>query len=376
MELQRAGPTQLGRRAYVAVLCLAIAVALGAFLLTARRSVPGGALPARATLSLLAVGDTGSPAGFFPAFDRQRAVASGLVREDRRARVDALVLLGDNFYEKGLRQRELESRVLENVVDPYCHFVDLAGPLSGTLSTSCAPDRSARAASPIYAVLGNHDVRSVESRTLQADAIPRFVSNWSLTLEPARSVELGGGVSLILFDSNLLQAGGDATPLRDALRGSRGPWRVLAAHHPVGTRHGDQGHELARTEGYAHRIQNAIEDAGVEVQLMLAGHEHNLQLVALDDPGPRLIVVSGAGSRPRPIESSSRGRLFGFDGLGFARIDLVGGPEAERLEISLFSTPRWLSVLGLAPELLVRWAVTLDGRLVREPTSVRVLEPS
>ena len=56
--------------------------------------------------------------GYADRFDVQmavqsaRSVARGLVAEDRRAPVDALVLLGDNFYPYGLQRFELLEQAL------------------------------------------------------------------------------------------------------------------------------------------------------------------------------------------------------------------------------------------------------------------------
>jgi hypothetical protein len=116
----------------------------------------------------------------------------------------------------------------------------------------------------------------------------------------------------------------------------------------------------------------AIREADVEVHVMLAGHEHNLQLIRIDPPGPRLVVVSGAGARPRKVASHSRARLFKHDGLGFARVDLVRDAFGERLAVTLYDAPHWSSLLGFGPEVVARWSVVRGGgQLLREPIAVR-----
>jgi hypothetical protein len=179
-------------------------------------------------------------------------------------------------------------------------------------------------------------------------------------------VQLAPRLSLVLYDSNQLQNGGDMRPLRDAIRAATGPWRVLVAHHPIGT-HGHQ-------DEYTKDVRAAVRDSGVAVQLMLAGHEHNLQVVALDDPGPRLVVVSGAGSRPRDVVTKSRTRLFAFDDLGFVRVDLIGHAGDERLQVTLFAAGHWPALLGFAPEVLGRWSVAADGTVEVEPLAIRLVE--
>ena len=60
---------------------------------------------AEAELSLLALGDTGKP-GSWPAWQTpQYRVGEAMAREDRRAPVEAIVFLGDNFYPHGLASR-------------------------------------------------------------------------------------------------------------------------------------------------------------------------------------------------------------------------------------------------------------------------------
>jgi len=109
---------------------------------------------------------------------------------------------------------------------------------------------------------------------------------------------------------------------------------------------------------------------------MLGGHEHNLQILRVDPPGPRVVVVSGAGSRPRPLKSKSRGRSFSREGLGFARIDLTATQDGPRLVVSLFAVHRWRSLLGRAPELLGRWSIAPNGELHALPLAVRTREAS
>ena len=91
---------------------------------------------------------------------------------------------------------------------------------------------------PIYAVLGNHDYKTPESPRLERESIPEFIKNWSLPEQTAHTVELPGGVSLILVDSPLIARTRDTGEVRRELRKSSGPWRILVAHHPIAIREG------------------------------------------------------------------------------------------------------------------------------------------
>src|SRR5262245_529074 len=218
------------RRILLALALLLLGGALGLVWTRPPGNVGGPPLPA-AQLSLLAVGDTGEPPGWLP-LDPQRRVGRALLGEHRARPVAGFVLLGDNFYPSGLVSHELVERVRVNLVRPYCGFVALRGPRSSEVADACPSGVEHTDAFPIFAVLGNHDYESAESPGLEREAVPAFVSNWRMPSGAAEVYELPGGVSLVLTQSEELLHQHDATPLRDALARSRGPWRIVALHRP------------------------------------------------------------------------------------------------------------------------------------------------
>jgi hypothetical protein len=282
-------------------------------------------------VSLLAVGDTGKPAEVLDALDPARAVAAAMVAEDVRDPVDAVVLLGDNFYPDGLEEEEVKDRLRENLVGPFCHFVELTPRGAGSLRDAC-PEARALHPVPIFAVLGNHDYGERESPELQRRLVPEYVASWQMPRSDVALRELAGGLSLVLVDSNrILRGDGDGELVR-ALRRSRGPFRVVAAHHPM----------LDPGRGYdprfEERMRELIERAGVPIHLYLAGHEHNLQAILGEPPAPPLHLVAGSGSDVRKVSESHAQRPFASASLGFARIDLQTDPE-PRLIATLFEVP-------------------------------------
>ncbi len=287
------------------------------------------AAPARAEdrLSLLAFGDTGKETSWPERLMPQYRVGEAMAREDRRAPVQALVLLGDNFYGHGLEPKTLVRRVAQNVAGPYCHFLVLTRRGHEAFRDACTLAPEATHPIPLIAVLGNHDVGLGQGVALQRRGIPRYVGNW-LMPEHARSYELGAGVSLVAYNSPDLTHGGPATELERALRESKGPWRILAAHHPIANP--GKGWRADGTE----RVLAAIEASGVPVHLFLGGHQHSLQ--ALLAPGAALHVVSGAGGADlRRIAPTPHERLFGETRYGFVRVD--ASPSAlEVTYLSLF----------------------------------------
>lgn len=313
------------------------------------------------SVSLLAVGDTGKPTRAISAFDTQRVVARSLSREHELRPVNALVLLGDNFYPDGLRRDEVASRVRDNLVSPYCGFLDLDGPRSAQVSGSCSVPSGERHPVPVLAVLGNHDYMSAESPRLQREAIPDLISNWSV---PAGLVETHqlGSVSLILFDSELLKREDvDPAPLSDAIRRVPGPWRILVAHEPVGELLDPDDPRDATMRRYNERVGRAVTRAGVVVHVLLAGHEHNLQAIEPEPPLPPLVVVSGAGSDRRASKSEFPGSRFEMVRPGFVRVDLVDDDGEERLVISYIATARYLPAAWSGSKVVACWSVSEAG---------------
>ena len=265
----------------LAAFALAAALAAGSALVLREPAPvlsPGEPAPARlpetSRFALLAVGDTGETLPFRPFAEGQRSVARGLELEDRRAPVDALLLLGDNFYPKGLAEDELLERLRRNLVGPYCRFVDLRGSRSAEVADACRLPPAQRHPVPIFAVLGNHDHGLPESPALQQRAIPHYLPNWSLPAALASTTELAEGLSLVRIDSELARRAPERLgELRDAFARARGPWRILALHHPIAPRVGED-----ESDGFEADLRELLAELPEPVQLVLAGHRHNLQI--------------------------------------------------------------------------------------------------
>jgi hypothetical protein len=315
---------------------------LALLLLGPRAAAGDGAL-----LSLLALGDTGAPPGqLLRDLETQMRVGRELAREDQRDPVDGLLLLGDLFYPDGLRADELEARVRGNLVEPYCRFLDLGAPLSPRVALPC---RDGSRPVPTYAVLGNHDRETPESIALMTGALPRYLANWHLPATPAEAVELGAGVSLVLYDPRALEQAGSFEPLGQALRQARGPWRILVSHYPI------------EDEPPGSNAREALAALEVPFQLHLAGHEHNLQIGVLESPRRFLQVVSGGGSEARWVKRPIDGARFQLARPGYARIDLVDGADGERLAVSLVATSLSPYAFWEPTRVVSRWSVDLQG---------------
>ena len=338
-----------------------LALALASCLPGCAREDAGRPAGAAATVaSILAVGDTGEVFGPLPGlFEGQLAVAAAMRREHERDPVDALVLLGDNFYPNGLEAHELEARVVENVVRPYCVFVDPAPAMAAVVDRFCSGGR--RPAPRLFAIIGNHDVESPGSVARQREAVPRLVRNWDMPTTDAPAVrELPGGLSLVLLHTEWPWDEAATDALAGALRRARGPWRVILGHRPpIG------GHPALRR-----MIARASRRAGHVVHAYLAGHVHGLVAIREDeiDAGrPALVAIAGSGSHA-DLQEEPEYRIDEADvleeSIGFARVDVIEAP-APRLRLTLWRArpSAALAMLGATP--IARYAIAPDGSVER-----------
>lgn len=331
---------------------------------------PESASPARSgrepVVSLFALGDTGTPRGALPLlFDGQVAVGAALERAHRAHPVDALVLLGDNFYPDGLRADDLLPRVVENVARPYCAFVEPSAELASRLGRDC---RVARRPVPrLLVALGNHDLKTPGSLELERDAVPRLVLNWEVPASSSPAVrELPGGLSLVFLDTEWPWGGREVEELAAALEVARGPWRVIVGHRPP-----IPGHpKLSKM------VERAADRSGHVVHAYLAGHVHGLAAIRGEGAAPALTLIAGSGSEV-DLQSAPEYRIDGVDvvaaRLGYLRLELfAGGGSADdpaRLEIALVATQGSALLAALGTHELARYAITVDG-------SVRRLDPA
>ena len=330
---------------------------------------------ANTRFSLLAVGDTGRTRAFAGFTEGQLAVSKAMTDEARARPVEGVVLLGDNFYWDGLDREHLLPRLRQNLVRPYCYFLRLDGTRSAEVEGACGLEAALRRPVPIFAVLGNHDVEQPESVQLQREVVPHFLPDWRMARGLAEVVELGSGISLILFESEPAIDDPEAIgrAITSAVRAARGPWRILATHRPIAT--DDLGNR--RLGGYPDFVRQALAAAGRPVQLVLAAHHHSLQAFEVGAPTPSLQVGIGSGARAEPpLALNHPDARFGRLALGFARVDLVGHGDDERLAVSLIQTPSLPILSGLVDAARVaRFEVDLAGRLVATRVSGPAFEP-
>ena len=214
--------------------------------------------PRGATLRIAVTGDTG---------DGADEVAAAIGHLNASEPLDAIVLVGDNFYPCGVRT-EHDARW------------SLVRPLT-------------RIGIPIFPVLGNHDYCGGSDPEAQVRATG-VIPHWHF---PARQYTVRSPVvDFVFLETNGLAQGRPnsvASAIRAAFAGSKKPWRIAIGHHPV-VSSGYHGYFPRDEVRRVRTLVPALRDAHVD--LYMCGHDHHLELIR----GRMLLLISGAGSRPIP----------------------------------------------------------------------------
>ena len=235
-----------------------------------RRSFDAGIEPKpvgnRTGFSVLVVGDTGKDTS------KRTAVVKAMRKHAAWSRPDAGILLGDNFYERGV----------DSVDDPLFEsdFESLFDDASFDM--------------PFYVCLGNHDVHGDADAQVQYTALSK---RWKMPARYFRTRESAGdrAIDVFVLDTNTMltdsaESDDQMSWFRDNLSTSDADYKLVVGHHPAIT--GGQ-HKVAHRIGRV--LPPVFEEFGVDVYL--SGHDHDLQL--LQSNAGWLQVVSGAGSKLR-----------------------------------------------------------------------------
>jgi acid phosphatase len=196
--------------------------------------------------------------------------ATGHARES-----DFILLLGDNFYDDGIRSTR-DRR--------WARSFESAFPGEGFDL-------------PFHAVLGNHDHMGNVAAQVEYSAIntrwrmPAFYYKESFG-PPGRPL-----VDVFCLDTTPLHVGERSARnqllwLEERLTSSKARWRVVAGHHPLLS--GGTSGSLVRSRKELTELFERY-----RVHVYLSGHDHDLEL--LHAPGGWLQVVSGSNSRPRKV---------------------------------------------------------------------------
>jgi tartrate-resistant acid phosphatase type 5 len=273
-------------------------------------------------ITFYALGDQGD--GGVDQWEVARAMEK---QAEKYGKVDFVTLLGDNFYSEQpltLDSPEWQSK-FENVYDGKY--------LSAT---------------PFYAVLGNHDPETVDGRNVEIEYSRRQMGSnrWRMPalyyVSDFGKVDGRPLVRIVFLDTNLpLEAlKTEADFLRHSFAsGEDGPiWKIVVGHHPVRS----FGKHFAENTARSAIIAAALEDAHVD--LYLAGHDHNQQLIA-NGSDPVYVINGGGGAHTYALREKSPDLLFSREGHGFVGVHA----DKQTLAIDIFdATPRTLASYTIA----------------------------
>jgi acid phosphatase len=211
-----------------------------------------------------ALGDTGTGG------PGQRAVAAALAKKARRDGCDFVLLLGDNFYPRGVGSAD-DPRFERDFEQVY--------------------DRDALGV-PFFAALGNHDHRgSIAAQIERTDRGTRWCMpgrHYSFTWR----LEDGTALDFFAIDTTPIverEEAGDAELewIEGALARSQARWKIVFGHHPV---------RSAMRRGWLGPLSTALEPrlARGGADLYLAGHDHCLQMLGPRD-GLACAIAGGGG---------------------------------------------------------------------------------
>lgn len=273
----------------------------------------------------------------------------------------AVLLLGDNFYPRGLVGTAGTCRRANDTAEVTAQIEAVLGPFAFLRERGI----------PILAVPGNHDHACGADGLRNQVELDRFLAPqerwgplWRLYSGPPSALAFeDASLQVVLVDSEpMLQ---DSRVLRSSLERlddlvrdgrSRFRWQIVAAHHPLRTAGTHDGafpdglrkpvtlllfptHLLAAAnlppfralsqEAYSFRyrryrsgLEGVLRRNPGAVDLFLAGHDHSLQLLGAREAGFPMELVVGSGAYCSPVREGSPA-VFATAKHGFAVVDVA-----------------------------------------------------
>jgi hypothetical protein len=268
---------------------------------------PGPAPPlAPPAVRALHLGDFGD------ATCQQAAVARGIEGAHRRARFDLGLAAGDLVYDCGPDPTLPGASACAFAPDDSAVAAGVAPPADPAVGVHERP-RAVRGATPIYPVLGNHDVgfgarcdRGPDpTATARARACLNVAHRAPQWVMPGRHYAVDAGPArFIAIDSNLVVADyggftldGEVAFVAAQAEGCLTRACFLVGHHAPVTA---GRHRADASPEYLARMARLLAAGRGRIRAYLAGHDHDLQ--HLRAPDGLDVLVSGQGSRGRRRE--------------------------------------------------------------------------
>lgn len=259
------------------------------------------------SLSFLVFGDWGSGQKL------QREVAAAMTRFSRQTKPDFAVSVGDNFYNDGVTDKD-DPQWQQKFEEMY--------------PSDAMPF-------PFFAVLGNHDWRANPAIQFSYRGPS---GRWRMDGFYYKVAAGNGLIDFFMIDTDLwlpqfgaLGLGKKQTKwLESALAASTAKWKILVGHHPPFT---DGIHALEADMMLVREIVAPLcEKHGV--QLMLSGHDHDLQHIVVPDVKTHFTVTGAGGASLRSRNSTNFGPFYRDMTGGFLSLDV----NADELKARFLSS--------------------------------------
>lgn len=242
-------------------------------------------IPSGKKLNILVFGDSGTGNA------NQYAVAAGMKKVCDKEGCDFGIMLGDNFYEKGVKNVD-DPQFIEKFEKPY-------SPLK----------------IKFYPVFGNHDYYGSLIFMGKPDAQIEYTQKSEYWRMPHNFYNFtAGDVEFFALDTETLIEGDDVqlSWLKDGLKNSKAKYKIVYGHRPIFSygKHGDSSY-------FKKMLYPLFCES--KITSYFAGHEHDLQLLKSDCGIPMLI--SGAAGKTRKT-SKGPNTIFADGIFGFNRIEI------------------------------------------------------
>lgn len=279
------------------------------------QSAEAAPVPTVKSLSFVVFGDWGS------GLRLQREVAAAITKFSRQTKPKFAISVGDNFYDNGVTGND----------DPQWQ----------TKFEEMYP-RDAMPF-PFFAVLGNHDWRSNPATQFSYRGPS---GRWRMDGFYYKVAAGGGLVDFFMVDTDLwlpqyrAEGLGDKQTkwLGEALAQSTAKWKILVGHHPP---YSDGIHSIEHSEERVRDNINPLLDKH-GVQLMLSGHDHDLQHIVLPDVKTHFTVTGAGGASMRKRFSEKYGPFYRDMTGGFLSITLTDSHlKARYLNTALETLHEW-----------------------------------
>ncbi len=265
------------------------------------RSPPPAPAPTAPAVRVLHFGDFGDDTC------QQAAVAAAMATSNLRARFDLGFAVGDLIYFCGPDAALPGASACAFAADGNTVAPGFTPPADPSFAVHDGP-LAGLGPTPVYAVLGNHDVATGGKCGPPDEAVARekaclnvahAAPQWAM---PGRRYVVDRGPArFIVVDSNVVVRDYGGFTLDDEVAfvsaqaaGCADRFCFLVGHHPPATA---GSHRSDADATYLSRMQRLLDAGGGRIRAWLAGHDHDLQ--HLRTPSGLEVLVSGAGSQGR-----------------------------------------------------------------------------